>query len=620
MMLSRRAPSASFARRIFSTLIKSQSKKYQQPVTITNCDGVCSRRLAAGSISCNNSLSIATHHSSILRHSSSISTSSSNNEDNYISSHGNRGEECYQLAMDALQNATKAKQLHEEQLLKEQYDAMEKQRQRTKQREQQRQQKNDPRLQRLNNISNGDDNKDRAAGVAVVRTIVKQSNAAVQVEQWNNTSTSQQQQQKQSNTKKQTTEKKDEEYWQRIAQQCLEEAAFRYGHPSALVRMGNEALSRLKDGSATNSEPLFDYEKYKEWMNESPIDICKLTSAAMNHNDNGDGSSNSNKILAQYLYSEAGKHGSAEGWYNLGHTLWEDTDITTTTTTSDISSTTKYKAMEAFHKAMELGDVDAIYFVAAQYLSYEVEGHDDVNSSSNLLLKNVYEQYGPEFVSSLQSMIIEREWDDFMEKSTQPESSNHINTLDPAATAVQTTEVEAEIMPSFESSNHLHRHGYALLNIAAQHNHGPALHHLALLCNEHGNTKSFREILTKAASTGNTDSLFLQGHCYYFGSDGHEQSYSSAIENFLEAANHGHIDAMISAGSMLHQGYPSDDDGQTMMIQDQQQAFDLYQQAGELGSTEGWRNVVSCYATGRGVPKCLDTATYIANTMLKSKE
>ena len=77
---------------------------------------------------------------------------------------------------------------------------------------------------------------------------------------------------------------------------------------------------------------------------------------------------------------------------------------------------------------------------------------------------------------------------------------------------------------------------------------------------------------------------------------------------------------MISAGAMLHQGVFSDD-GQTVIIErDQQRAFDLYQQAGELGSIEGWRNVVSCYATGQGVPKCLDTAKYIANTMLKEEE
>ena len=48
----------------------------------------------------------------------------------------------------------------------------------------------------------------------------------------------------------------------------------------------------------------------------------------------------------------------------------------------------------------------------------------------------------------------------------------------------------------------------------------------------------------------------------------------------------------------------------------QRRAFELYQHAGELGSKEGWQNVVACYMTGEGVPKSEEIAKYIRETML----
>ncbi len=82
----------------------------------------------------------------------------------------------------------------------------------------------------------------------------------------------------------------------------------------------------------------------------------------------------------------------------------------------------------------------------------------------------------------------------------------------------------------------------------------------------------------------------------------------------------GHVDAMVSAGAMLHSGVRSEDGTSYIVERDQQRAFDLYQQAGELGSLEGWRNVVHCYATGQGVPRCLETAKHIAQTMLSNDD
>ena len=62
---------------------------------------------------------------------------------------------------------------------------------------------------------------------------------------------------------------------------------------------------------------------------------------------------------------------------------------------------------------------------------------------------------------------------------------------------------------------------------------------------------------------------------------------------------------------MLHTG--------TGVPRDQRAAFELYQAAGEMGSIDGWKNVVACYTTGEGVPQSLETAQYITKTILKGE-
>ena len=382
----------------------------------------------------------------------------------------------------------------------------------------------------------------------------------------------------------------------------MEEAAFRHGHPLALVRLGNEALTYSKNSSNDDTiKPLFDTERIMAWYDESPI----LLEAALAFIKD-----KSYNVLALQLYQEAGKQGSSEGWYNFGHMLWEG-GVSDDVSWSD-GAADKEKAIDAFHKAIELQDSDAMYFVAAQYLNYDEEEGGDENVNNALLVK-CYELYGSEFLSKLKADGLENEWDTFMEKIIQPDDES--NTMDSSAQTQQQTDSQMKIL-SF--SNIYHQYGYALLQYAAfGHEHGPALHHLALLHNQNDNIQTFHQILTKAASTGNPDSLFLEGHCYYTGTDGYDKNIPLALKRFLAASESDHVDAMVSAGAILHQGVVSDD-GTTVIIQrDQQRAFELYQQAGELGSIEGWRNVVSCYATGQGVPKCIDTARYIANIMLK---
>jgi TPR repeat protein len=397
--------------------------------------------------------------------------------------------------------------------------------------------------------------------MAVVRTIVEQTrhaskNDTVRVETWNNGNNNNDgiiihnEQQVNDN----------EDYWHKKARLYMEESALRYGYGPALVRLGNDA--RRKEGeddhsSASSSSSFVDRNRCMGWKYESPVRRLELILEIITNN----GESISYVELAKHLYEEAGGRGSSEGLYNLGHILWDEDDFVS--------------AMDAFHAAMTMDDSDALYFVAAQYLSYEEE--DSVTS----FLPKVYERYGPEYVSS-------------------------------------TLRLDTNMTPPLSLANDLQRHGYVLLYHAVnKHGHGPATHHLALLCNQNGNVKEFCQLLSLAANGDNPDSLFLRGHCYYFGTDGHTRDMSLAFTDFIAAADGGSVDAMVSAGAMLHQGVRSDD-GRTIIVhRDQQRAFELYQRAGELGSIEGWRNVVSCYATGEGVKKCIDTAKYIANTMLK---
>jgi TPR repeat protein len=256
---------------------------------------------------------------------------------------------------------------------------------------------------------------------------------------------------------------------------------------------------------------------------------------------------------AMQYYEMAGERGSAEGWFNLGHLLW--TGYPNIEEQGDESSHTtiidqdKKESIKAFFKAIDLGDPDAMFFVGVQLLSDDV---DDIG--------------------------IEHE----------------------------TTKERCQA-------------GLELIERAAALEHGGALYYLSLLhLNGHEESnispcepEEFVSRLEAAAAAGDADALFLQGHCYYHGDDGHEQSFVKALDSFLAAADMGHSDAAVSAGAMLHRGVGGGVD------MDRRRAFELYQMAGELGNVEGWRNVVACYALGEGVPQCQQTAEYIAKTMLR---
>ena len=517
-----------------------------------------------------------------------------------------RGSECYQLALDALQHASRMHTLREERLLREQFEAMERQRKKKEHHHQQQQQQ-----QQHQELRDEEMIKDRAAGMAVIRTIVRQSQMVaskptIQVDRWTGNDSIEHRDETCSgdakaehhpsykNNGRANLVDKDEEYWQKLARQHMEESALRYGYGLALVQLGNDALDlakedeeKLVDLSSPSSSSttfqtypcFFDKERCKQWLDESPIQLAMILDQNVNvsctEEYNGDIISqlSYHRRLALHLYAAAGERGSAEGYYNHGHMLWDASEFS--------------RAMESFFKAMEMGDADAIYFVAAQYLAYEEkeQGENEKNDNPKFSLTHVHEQHGSTVMNILQT-------------------SNY-----------------AKPNYSLAMAHPIQQHGLALLCHAAhEYSHGPALHHLALLHNERGNRHDFCNYLTKAAIMGHPDSLFLRGHCQYFGTDGFDLDVAAAMMDFLSAAESGHVDAMVSAGALLHRGVTSEDGKNIVIEQDQRRAFELYQRAGELGSIEGWRNVVSCYATGEGVPMCMDTAKYIANTLLKENK
>mmetsp|Transcript_27148 Transcript_27148/g.57053 ORF Transcript_27148/g.57053 Transcript_27148/m.57053 type:complete len:700 (-) Transcript_27148:94-2193(-) len=599
-------------------------------------------------------LFITTHHGNFkavpnhnrLRHFSTIdasggpstaSNSKYNNNNNPNDLQSTTGEISYQAAILALQNAKHAKQSHEERLLREQYEAMEKQQQKRRDREKPlsdrfRGKDDDSSPSKAEDVTSPPP-KDRAAGMAIVKTIVKQSRRehkreAVKIETWSGSNAQQDKKDNEDSvdTIEEGKEEKDEAYYRKMARKYMEEAAFRYGHPLALVRLANEALGRAKSDGSYDGNGKDEYvdlvEICRVWKVESLVGLDRLIQLleSIDNNDkmNGYGLDQDHRYLnlqmAMHLYEVGGKRGSSEAWFNLGHLQWDgfvvnaehasvvESNNSLNRDTGDkmnddqirdqqlmLLEPNKAKAMESFRKAIALGDADAMYFVGAQYLACgaeDVGGGDDETETCSILTNT----------------------DDVIDSipSTQDNSS------------IATTE-----SPSF-LSNDMERRGYQLLSHAAhQHDHGPALHHLALLHYQHQDANEFKLLLSKAASIGHPDSLFLQGHCHYSGSDGYDQNYRKALENFVEAAEGGHVDAMVSAGALLHRGVRSEDvsSGNGAVVErDQRKAFELYQKAGELGSVEGWRNVVACYATGEGVPKCLDTARYIAKTMLKDDD
>jgi TPR repeat protein len=400
----------------------------------------------------------------------SSSTILTHNKDN--KNKNDLGEELYQRARQALREATEFEEQLEQERNRQQYEAFQQQEELKLKQQQQQHDKDDNDSTNTTTQSSIHRRRNTGGGVAVVKTIAKQTRDIMGEKQ---------QQQAPHELKRQ-------EGWA-----LMELAALQYGHKDALVELGTAAATTLE------------------------------------HKD---------LSLAKDYYRRAGEQGSPDGWFNLGNLLWQEAE-------EESSAASAAASMDAFHKAIELGDADAMYFVGVHYLS-----NDD--------------------------------------------------------------EIDVEV----------YRQGLNFIQGAADQGHFGALHYLALFY-LNGNkllgidpcsTSDFLAHLDKACMAGSPDALFLRGHAYYYGEHGMVQSYPHALRDFQSAAEAGHADAAVSAGAMLHQGIGN------IIPRDQRRAFQLYQEAGELGSTEGWRNVVACYALGEGVPQSKAMAQYIAKIMLKDDD
>lgn len=298
----------------------------------------------------------------------------------------------------------------------------------------------------------------------------------------------------------------DIDYWKKRMGEFLLEAADRHHYPLALVERGNQFLEQANRKRDDADESILLWKRAVE----SYAQACSLE--------------------------------SPEGCFNQGNLLWNGWSSGGV----DHFLPDQKLAMEAFHRAITLGDADSMYFVGVQFLSSDLDG---------------------------------------------PEQHNRLS------------------------------EGLQWIEKAAELGHGGALYYLSLLhYNGHEglgieacSSEEFVKRLNTAVDAGDPDALFLRGHSYYRGDDGYPANYSHALNDFLAAADMGHADAAVSAGAILHQPHPG-------VEQDQHKAFQLYQLAGELGSQEGWRNVIACYLAGEGVPQSVDTAKYIAKTMLKEDE
>ena len=344
-------------------------------------------------------------------------------------------------------------------------------------------------------------------GVAVVKTIVKQTR------------------------KERKTTLQEIEELKEQAQTLLETAALTHQHPQALILLGNDALKQANG--------MFD----KDYQD---MDACREYLE---------------KALDYYRQAE-----SAEGWFNVGQLLWtgypamedNENDMDDANTSTVLLKADKQQSMDAFRKAIALGDPDAMYFVGVHLLSAEDEFNhcnDDNNNTPP-----------PETLQKLQE-------------------------------------------------------GLELVQSSAKLGHGPARYYLALM-HLNGNTalgiqpcssEEFVKLLNDATDAGDADALFLRGHAYYEGDHGYSQNYKLALADFVAAAEAGNAEAAVSAGAVLHSGRPG-------VPPNQKHAFEFYQLAGEMGSLEGWKNVAACYATGEGVPQSEATAKYIIKTMLKDEE
>ena len=243
--------------------------------------------------------------------------------------------------MDLLQQDVDLKQEKEETFAQQQYQAMQKAMTDNSTKNNSQTQTNASNSQNMspngNESSRANQKSNRRAGVAVVKTIVKQSRKTRDstINANGNSALGS------DTTSKQTSQNLQEE-----ARRYMIVAALVHGYGKALVRLGNEALEHSKSKSVDDMDPYnYDFLDMDQEEGTSTARIEKIKAM------------NSYVERAQYFYEWAGEGGSPEGYFNLGHMLWMEAK-------PNVS-----QAMVAFQNAVELQDADAMYFVGVQFIN-----------------------------------------------------------------------------------------------------------------------------------------------------------------------------------------------------------------------------------------------------------
>ena len=156
--------------------------------------------------------------------------------------------------------------------------------------------------------------------------------------------------------------------------ELLKHAANKCNHPEAAIQLGNMLLKETSRSINTNSN-------IKSNSNSN-------INNGLDHKDSVD--------QAMQLFRRAGDAGSRVGWYNLGHLLWtgfpppkdiedeSEEEHNNNTAVDDVIEDTRIviadmeEAMNAFTKAIDLGDSDAMYLVGVHRLGQsELESYRD---------------------------------------------------------------------------------------------------------------------------------------------------------------------------------------------------------------------------------------------------
>ena len=443
--------------------------------------------------------------------------------------------------------------------------------------------------------------QNRRANVAIVRTIAKQTRES-NIDKFS----------KSSNNTNNTSNSID---YEKEARKYLQYAAFLHGHPQALVQIANQALELSSSNEKqdlysfidTSITATTDTSSNTTIINNSTTDTMinmhELTNNTSNHID-----------MAKFLYQKAidyGKNNAA--MYNLAHLLWTESNDIITINNNNLNDTnksdhdlfvkTRLNSIRLFHEAaMDLHDMDALYFLGVQYLTLFgtfVSAEDNGGDNNNKISNN-----NEEILSTLILQTIMEE--------------NNSN--------IQTT-------------NELRHLGFTMIKQASELHHSGASYYLALMyrngddeldiqpcifqfqhflnaaCGDYDETTENNGNNESTTTSVDADALYLRAHCLFHKEDGYGNNdnhyLKSAFQDFIKAGETGNPNGYISAGAMQHTGYGS------IVPRDRRSAFDLYQKAAEMGSIDAWRNVVACHTFGHGVPKCQQTADYITKTMLK---